>query len=123
MVVGVESRGFILAAPLALALGTGFVPVRKPGKLPGKKFGVEYTLEYGTDRLEIHADALTPGSRVLVVDDLLATGGTMQAACRLVEQVGATVVGCAFVMELVDLMGREKLKGYDLHRLMEFDGH
>ena len=122
MLAGVESRGFILAAPLAVALGKGFVPVRKPGKLPGPKIGVEYTLEYGVDRLEIHTDALTKGMRVLVVDDLLATGGTMEAACRLIEQVGGEVAGCAFVVELVDLKGRNRLKNYPIYRMVEFEG-
>ena len=122
MVVGIEARGFMLAAPLAMALGKGFVPLRKPGKLPGAKTGVEYTLEYGLDRLEVHTDALAPGARVLLVDDLLATGGTMEAGCRLVEQVGATVVGCAFLVELVDMKGREKLQGYDIHHLVSFEG-
>jgi len=122
MVVGVESRGFILAAPMALELGTGFVPVRKPGKLPGDTFGVEYTLEYGEDRLEIHKDALGMGTRVLMVDDLLATGGTMEAACRLVERIGCSVVGCAFLVELVDLKGRDRLQGYRLSNLVEFEG-
>jgi len=122
MLVGVESRGFILGAPLAYALGKGFTPVRKPGKLPGQKVGVEYELEYGTDRLEIHTDALERGARVLMVDDLIATGGTMRAACKLVEQVGAQVMGCAFVAELVDLHGREKLAGYPLHVLFTFEG-
>ena len=121
-VAGVESRGFILAAPLALALGKGFVPVRKPGKLPGKTIGVEYSLEYGVDRLEIHIDALNKGDKVLMVDDLLATGGTMEAACRLVEQVDAEIVGCGFVVELVDLKGREKLTQYPIMSLVEFEG-
>lgn len=122
MIVGVESRGFILAAPLALELGTGFVPVRKPGKLPGETFGVEYTLEYGEDRLEIHRDALGIGARVLMVDDLLATGGTMEAACRLVEDIGCEVVGCAFVVELKDLRGRLRLQQYSLTTLVDFEG-
>ncbi len=122
MVVGVESRGFILAAPLALELGTGFVPIRKPGKLPGETFGVEYTLEYGENRLEIHKDALGIGTRVLMVDDLLATGGTMEAACRLVERLGCQVQGCAFVVELVDLKGRDRLRQYKLTNLVEFEG-
>jgi adenine phosphoribosyltransferase len=121
-VVGVESRGFILAAPVAYALGKGFVPVRKPGKLPGAKLGVEYALEYGTDRLEIHVDALRKGSRVLMVDDLLATGGTMEAACRLVEQVGSSVAGCAFVVELVDLKGRARLGRYPVDALVQYAG-
>ena len=122
MVVGVESRGFILAAPLALELGTGFVPIRKPGKLPGETFGVEYTLEYGENRLEIHKDALGIGTRVLMVDDLLATGGTMEAACRLVERLGCQVLGCAFLVELVDLKGRARLSKYKLTNLVEFEG-
>ena len=122
MVVGVESRGFILAAPVALGLNKGFVPIRKPGKLPGETFGVEYTLEYGEDRLEIHKDALGIGARVLMVDDLLATGGTMEAACRLVERIGCEVVGCAFVVELIDLKGRDRLKQYPITNLVEFEG-
>jgi len=122
VVVGVESRGFILAAPLAMELGVGFIPVRKPNKLPGACIGVEYALEYGMDRLEIHTDAMAPGSRVLMVDDLLATGGTMEAACRLVEQVGGKVASCAFVVELVDLKGRDKLTSYDIFRLVDFEG-
>ncbi|HUJ73986.1 MAG TPA: adenine phosphoribosyltransferase [bacterium] len=122
VVAGVESRGFILAAPLAFSLGLGFVPIRKPGKLPGAKVGVEYELEYGTDRLEIHTDAIQPGARVLLVDDLLATGGTMEAACRLVEQVGGQVAECAFVVELVDLRGRQRLERYPIYKLVEFMG-
>ena len=122
VVVGVESRGFILAAPVAMELGVGFVPVRKPNKLPGASIGVEYSLEYGVDRLEIHSDSLAPGARVLMVDDLLATGGTMEAACRLVEQVGGQVTGCAFVVELVDLKGRDRLTNYDIFKLVDFEG-
>jgi len=122
MLVGVESRGFILGAPLAVALGKGFVPVRKPGKLPGPKIGVEYSLEYGVDRLEIHTDAVERGMRVLMVDDLLATGGTMEAACRLVEQVGGQVMGCAFVVELPALKGRARLTRYPIHCMIEFEG-
>lgn len=122
VVVGVESRGFILGAPIALELGTGFVPIRKPGKLPGKTVGIEYQLEYGTDRLEIHADAIEQGARVLVVDDLLATGGTMDAACTLTEQVGGKVVGCSVVVELVDLKGRDRICRYPIHKLVEFEG-
>ena len=122
MVVGIESRGFILAAPMAIELGTGMVLVRKPGKLPGEKIGVEYSLEYGTDMLEIHTDALEKGMRVLIVDDLLATGGTMEAACQLVEQVGCEIAGVAFVVELVDLKGRDKLKKYPITKLIDFEG-
>lgn len=122
MIVGVESRGFIIGAPLAVAMGKGFVPVRKAGKLPGASIGVEFKLEYGVDRLEIHTDALQKGARVLMVDDLLATGGTMEAACRLVERIGGEVIGCAFVVELVDLKGRERLTRYPIDSLVEFEG-
>jgi adenine phosphoribosyltransferase len=122
MVVGIESRGFILAAPMALEMGTGFVPMRKPGKLPGEKIGVEYTLEYGTDRLEVHTNALRRGMRVLMVDDLLATGGTMRAACNLAEQAGCTVAGLAFAVELVDLKGRQRLSEYPMLSLVSFEG-
>ena len=121
-VVGIEARGFILGAAIAAELGLGFVPMRKPGKLPGEKIGVEYQLEYGTDRLELHRDALTKEMQVLIVDDLLATGGTMRAACNLIEQVGCRVGGIAFVVELVDLKGRDRLKEYSLFRLIEFEG-
>jgi len=123
LIGGVESRGFVLAAPLAYRLSKGFVLIRKPGKLPGEKVGVEYSLEYGTDRLEVHADAIDKGARVLLVDDLLATGGTMEAACRLVEQVGGKVHGCAFVVELPELKGRERLTKYPLVKLVDFGGH
>jgi adenine phosphoribosyltransferase len=122
IVVGIESRGFILAAPLALELGTGFVPMRKPGKLPGEKIGIEYSLEYGTDRLEVHTNALKRGMRVLMVDDLIATGGTMRAACNLAEQIGCKVAGLAFVVELVDLRGRERLAEYPFLSLVAFEG-
>ena len=122
MVVGIESRGFILAAPVALELKTGFVPVRKPGKLPGEKIGIEYALEYGQDRLELHTGALRHGMRVLMVDDLLATGGTMRAACNLVEQVGCTVAGLAFLVDLPDLKGRERLEEYPIVSLVSFEG-
>ena len=124
-VAGIEARGFILGAPVALALGSGFVPLRKAGRLPADTLGTDYTLEYGTDRLEIHADALRPGDRVLIVDDLLATGGTAAAAVRLVRMAGADVAGCAFVIELPDLGGRAVLTdvGVDVHALVSFDGH
>ena len=123
MVCGVESRGFILGAPVALELGVGFVPVRKEGKLPGETHGVEYTLEYGEDRLEIHVDALKPGMRVLMVDDLLATGGTMEAACKLVEKIGCEIIGCAFVVELPDLHGRKRINPpHRITSLVEFNG-
>jgi adenine phosphoribosyltransferase len=108
-VVAIESRGFILGAPVAIALGAGFVPVRKRGKLPHRTAFAEYALEYGTDRLEIHADACAADARVLVVDDVLATGGTASATCRLVEGLGATVVGCAFLIALSFLPGQAAL--------------
>jgi adenine phosphoribosyltransferase len=118
-IVGIESRGFIFGAALAYKLNIGFVPVRKPGKLPAKTHTEEYELEYGTDSLEIHADAIDHGEKVLVVDDLLATGGTAAAACRLVEKLGGKVAGVAFLIELEDLKGREKLKPYRLHSVMK----
>ncbi len=108
-IVGIESRGFIFGAPLALRLGIGFVPIRKPGKLPAQTIGVDYSLEYGTNRLEIHHDALNAGDRVVVIDDLLATGGTVVAACDLLNQLGAEVVEAAFLIELTFLGGRAKL--------------
>ncbi|MBI2083673.1 MAG: adenine phosphoribosyltransferase [Deltaproteobacteria bacterium] len=119
-VVGVESRGFIFAAALAYRIDTGFIPVRKKGKLPYKTETVEYALEYGTDVLEIHQDAVHPGSRVLVVDDLLATGGTAKATCDLVEKSGASVQEIDFVIELSDLRGRDKLKGYEIFSLVQY---
>ena len=108
-VIGIEARGFIIAAPIAVALGAGFVPVRKPGKLPWAVVREEYDLEYGTDMLEMHRDAIHPGERVLIIDDVLATGGTAAAACRLVETLGGTVVGVGVVLELADLAGRQRL--------------
>jgi adenine phosphoribosyltransferase len=110
-VVGIEARGYMIGAPVALELGAGFVPVRKPGKLPGEKFTEEYALEYGTNTLEIHADAVGHGQRVLVVDDLLATGGTMAASVRLLGKLGADIVGCAVLIELEALSGRSALDG------------
>jgi adenine phosphoribosyltransferase len=117
-IAAVESRGFLFGAPLAVRLGVGFVPVRKPGKLPWQTNRIEYELEYGTDAVEIHRDAVAPGQRVLLVDDLLATGGTMQAACQLVTGCGGTVAGCAFVVELAFLAGRAKLAPYPLASLI-----
>jgi adenine phosphoribosyltransferase len=108
-VAGVESRGFILAAPVAIALGAGFIPIRKPGKLPWKTAGKEYALEYGTDRLEMHVDACPAPARVLLVDDVLATGGTAAAACELIEQVSGTVLGCAFLLSIAGLNGAHRL--------------
>ncbi len=121
-VVGMESRGFIFGAPIAYKLGCGFIPVRKPGKLPYKTLKIDYCLEYGTDSLEIHADSITPGANVLIVDDLLATGGTAAATVELVEQTGGKVVGCAFVVELDFLKGRAPLiaKGLDVFSLVNY---
>jgi len=121
VVVGVESRGFIFGGAVAHQLRSGFVPVRKVGKLPAKTIEVEYELEYGRDALAMHEDAISPGQRVLAVDDLLATGGTMAATLRLVEQLGGRVVGVAFMIELAFLHGREKLKNYPLHSLIVYD--
>lgn len=121
LVVGAESRGFIFGIAIAQALSAGFVPVRKPGKLPRSVHGVDYALEYGTDRLELHQDALLKGQRVLLVDDLLATGGTMQASCQLVEKTGAQIAGITVLIELTFLNGRQKLDGYgDLHSVLEY---
>jgi adenine phosphoribosyltransferase len=119
-VVGIESRGFIFGAPLAYTLGAGFIPVRKPGKLPSDIYEAKYELEYGTDTLTIHQDAITPGQRVLVVDDLLATGGTMAATLDLLKKLGAVVVGVVFLIELADLRGRDKLAGYQVHSLITY---
>lgn len=120
-VAAAEARGFIFAAPLALELNVGFVPVRKPGKLPFNTHAFHYELEYGTDSLEIHVDGLRPGQHVLLVDDLLATGGTMEACCRLVEKTGASVSGCAFVIELTALQGRRRLDPYPVVSLLQYD--
>lgn len=120
LVVGVESRGFIFATPVAYALGAGFVPVRKLGRLPAQSIRAEYELEYGTNTLEIHADAAQPGQRVLLVDDLLATGGTAAAAVDLVKRLGAEVVGMAFLIELEDLKGRERLGGERVHSIIRY---
>ncbi|MEW6196016.1 MAG: adenine phosphoribosyltransferase [Bacteroidota bacterium] len=120
-VVGIESRGFILGAALAVKLGVGFIPIRKPGKLPAETISESYELEYGSDSIEIHKDALNPGDIVLLHDDLLATGGTMLAACRLVEKLGAKVEQISFIIELSFLNGREKLKGYEVHSLIDYD--
>ncbi len=121
VVVGIESRGFIFGGALAHQLNAGFVPVRKLGKLPGKTIEVEYELEYGRDALAVHEDAIHPGQRVLAVDDLLATGGTMAATLRLIEQLGGQVVGVTFLIELAFLHGREKLKSYPLHSVIVYD--
>ncbi len=119
-VVGVESRGFIIGAPLAYKLGVGFIPVRKPGKLPSLVHSVEYQLEYGMDRLEVHQDALQPGSRVIIVDDLLATGGTASATAKLVQQIGCELLGFGFIIELRDLQGRKHLPDVPIVTLVEY---
>ncbi|MDP2996951.1 MAG: adenine phosphoribosyltransferase [Bryobacterales bacterium] len=121
LVLGIEARGFVFAPALACALGKGFVPVRKPNKLPAETVRAEYALEYGTDALEIHKDAVEPGQKVLIVDDLLATGGTAAAVAGLVEKLGGTVAGLAFVVELDFLGGREKLAGRDVFSLVRYD--
>lgn len=119
-VVGIEARGFLFAAPIAIELNAGIVPIRKPGKLPYKSERYTYDLEYGTDTIEIHQDAVTRSDNVLVVDDLLATGGTVTAACKLIEKLGARVAGISFLIELAFLSGRKKIDGYTLHSLLKF---
>ncbi len=121
IVLGIEARGFIFAPALAYALGAGFVPVRKPNKLPAECVSVTYDLEYGTDTLEMHKDGIVPGARVLIVDDLLATGGTAAAAARMVRQSGGCVAGLGFVVELTFLKGRAKLPGYDAFSLIQYE--
>ena len=123
-VAGIDARGFIVGAPLAYLLGLGFVPIRKKGKLPAKTMGRDYALEYGSDRIEIHADAIEPGERILLIDDLLATGGTAEAAASLIEEMGGDVIECAFVIDLPDIGGRARLKslGHSVYALTEFEG-
>jgi len=120
VVLGMEARGFIFAPTIAYALGAGFVPVRKPGKLPAEKIQVCYELEYGFDSLEIHKDAVMPGQNVLIVDDLIATGGTAKAVAEMAESMGAKVVGMAFLIELTFLNGRKKVEGYNIHSLLNY---
>jgi adenine phosphoribosyltransferase len=120
VVAAAEARGFIFAAPLALELNVGFVPVRKPGKLPFETHAFHYELEYGSDTLEMHRDGITPGQRVLLVDDLLATGGTIEACCRLVEKSHAQVSGCAFLIELADLGGAKRLAAYNPKSIVRY---
>ena len=120
IVLGMEARGFIFAPTVAYALGAGFVPVRKPGKLPAEKLQINYELEYGADSLEIHKDAVMPGQRALIVDDLIATGGTAKAVAEMTESLGAKVEGLAFMVELTFLNGREKINGYDIHSLLKY---
>ena len=124
MVAAVEARGFIIGAALAFQLGVGFVPIRKKGKLPAETIGYDYDLEYGTDRIEMHVDAVSKGDCVLLVDDLIATGGTAEAACKLVESMGGKIVECCFVVDLHDLGGRKRLEenGQKVFALCEFEG-
>ncbi|MBB5149110.1 MULTISPECIES: adenine phosphoribosyltransferase [Ureibacillus] len=120
IIVGPEARGFIIGCPVAYALGIGFAPVRKPGKLPREVVSVEYALEYGTNVLAMHKDAISPGQKVLIIDDLLATGGTVDATIQLVEKLGGTVAGCAFIIELTELNGREKIGNYPIKTLLQY---
>ena len=120
VVLGIEARGFIIAPAVAYALGYGFIPVRKEKKLPADRERIEYALEYGTDVLEIHKDAISPGQKVLIIDDVLATGGTAAAVARLVEKLGGKVAGLGFILELDFLSGRQKLNGYDVHSLLHY---
>ena len=122
VVASVESRGFIFGPLLAQELDAGFVPIRKPGKLPAETISQSYELEYGSDTIEVHADAVRPGQRVLMVDDLLATGGTMDAACQLIQRLGAEIVGVAMLIELCFLDGREKLASHQVHSVIKFEG-
>ena len=120
LIAGPEARGFVIGAPLALELGVGFVPVRKSGKLPGETISVGYALEYGSDQLAIHKDAIKPGQRVLIADDLLATGGTIATVVEFIQQLGGIVVGAAFLIELEELQGRKKFEGIDVHSLVTY---
>lgn len=120
VIVGPESRGFIFGCPVAYALGIGFIPVRKPGKLPRDTTSVAYDLEYGSNELHVHSDGIREGQRVLIIDDLLATGGTVDATIKIIEQLGGVVAGCAFLIELADLQGRDLLKSYEVHSLLTY---
>jgi adenine phosphoribosyltransferase len=121
VIVAAEARGFIFASPLSLELNAAFVPIRKPGKLPFKTYSFEYDLEYGHDALEVHVDGIAAGQNVLIIDDLLATGGTIEACCKLVEKNGANVAGCAFLIELLGLGGREKIEPREIFSLIEYE--
>ncbi len=123
-IAAIESRGFIVGAPLAYKLGLGFIPIRKKGKLPAETVGHDYELEYGTDRIEIHVDAISTGEKVLLVDDLIATGGTAEAACKLIEKIGGKIVECCFIIDLPDIGGRKRLEkhGHKVFALCEFEG-
>ncbi len=120
LITGAEARGFIIGAAVAHKLGVGFIPIRKPGKLPYKTASITYQLEYGTDTLEMHKDAIKPGQNILMVDDLLATGGTMAACCKLVESMEGNIVGCAFIIELAFLNGRKALQDFDIFSLIQY---
>ncbi|WP_372813058.1 adenine phosphoribosyltransferase [Paenibacillus sp.] len=120
LIAGPEARGFVIGAPLAIALGVGFVPIRKSGKLPGETIEADYALEYGKDKLAMHKDAIAPGQKVLIADDLLATGGTIATSINLVKQLGGEVVGAAFLIELLELNGREKLDGAEIFSLIQY---
>lgn len=120
VIVGPESRGFIFGCPVATNMGVGFVPVRKPGKLPRETISFKYDLEYGSNELHIHKDSIAPGQRVLIIDDLLATGGTVEATVKLVQEMGAEVVGCAFLIELLELKGRDKLENIDIYTILDY---
>ena len=122
VVVGPESRGFMFGAPIAYALGIRFVPVRKPGKLPRKTISCSYDLEYGSNTLEMHVDSIQPGQRVVIVDDLLATGGTVEATVKMIKELGGIPVGCAFIIELEDLHGRDLLKDMEILSLLTYEG-
>ena len=123
-IAGIESRGFIIGAPLAYALGVGFVPIRKKGKLPAETIGHDYALEYGTDRIEIHTDAIEKDEKILLVDDLIATGGTAEAACKLIDMMGGKIIECCFIIDLPDIGGRARLEkhGQKVFALCEFEG-
>ena len=121
IIAAAEARGFIFAAPLAIQLNAGFVPIRKPGKLPHELYSFAYELEYGTDELQVHVDGVKPGQRVLLVDDLLATGGTMEACCRLLEKASAEIIGCSFLIHLAQLGGEERLNPYPIHAVLKYD--
>jgi len=121
LIVGPEARGFIFGVPVAYVLGVGFIPVRKPGKLPGEIISVNYGLEYGEDQLQIHKDAIKPGQRVAIVDDLLATGGTVEGVAKLIEEAGGEVVALDFLIELTELNGKDKLKGYEVLSLVKYN--
>jgi len=122
VVVGLEARGFIFGSVLAYKLGVGFVPIRKPGKLPAKTISAEFEKEYGKDKMEIHEDAIKKGDKVLIVDDLIATGGTISAAVNLIEKLGGEIVECAFIIDLPDLNGKDKIKGYKIFSMLTFEG-